>query len=90
MSKPALFVIDDKDDSLAAVEGELRKRCGHDYSIVSETSAPAAVDRLEALKAADRPVALVLVGPAAAGSGRSGGGVPQGFGGYEGEEPSRA
>ena len=62
MTKPAIMVLHHQVDTLTAVEGELHKRYGHDYLIVSETSAAAALDRLEALRAADRPLAVLLVG----------------------------
>ena len=67
MTEPAILVIDDDPHRLGTVEGELRKRYGRDYLIVSETSAAAALNRLGVLKASNRPVALLLAGSSAAG-----------------------
>ena len=59
-SRPALVVVDDDRDDLERVTGELIKRYGEDYRIVSEVSAERGLERLRELEAAGEDVALVL------------------------------
>jgi thioredoxin reductase (NADPH) len=60
MSKPVLMVLDDQPQSVAALEEALRSRYEHDYLIISHTSASTALNHLTELRAACRPVAVVL------------------------------
>lgn len=60
MTKPNMLLVDDHEQDLNTVSQELFKRYGADYDIICETSAKAALYRLEALKAADAQVAIVL------------------------------
>src|SRR5262245_37597434 len=62
MSKPVLFVVDDDLQSLAAVAAALERRFGADYQVLKEASSEAALERLEHVCAAGRPVAMVLAG----------------------------
>jgi thioredoxin reductase (NADPH) len=66
MTNPALMVVDDNPGSLATLEGTLRRRYGHDYVIISEATTGTALDRLRELRAADRPVAVVMAAAAIA------------------------
>jgi thioredoxin reductase (NADPH) len=54
------MVADDDPASLRTLDGTLRRRYSDDYLIVSEISAEAALGRLRELRAAGRPVALVM------------------------------
>jgi thioredoxin reductase (NADPH) len=58
--KPTILVVDDDPVSLATVTEELRTRYGRDYRVLSESSARAALDRLNALAGARDEVALIL------------------------------
>lgn len=60
MSKPVLIVVDDQPQSLAAVEGALRRRYEHDYLVISHTCPVMALNHLARLRAAGRPIAVVL------------------------------
>ena len=60
MATPVLLVVDDNPDSLKALDGVLRHRYGHDYLIISEASPGTALGRLRELRAADRPVEVVM------------------------------
>ena len=60
MSKPAIMVLDDKPEGLDTLERALRHRYEHDYLIISHTSAAAALGHLTELRAAGRPIAVVL------------------------------
>jgi thioredoxin reductase (NADPH) len=58
------MVVDGNPGSLAALDGTLRRRYGHDYLIISEATPATAIVRLHELRAAGRPVAVVMA-PAA-------------------------
>ena len=60
MTTPVLMVVDEDAGNLETLDGSLRRRYGQDYLIVSEASAAAALGRLAELRAAGRPVALVM------------------------------
>ena len=60
MAIPVLLVVDDNPDSLKVLDGVLRHRYGRDYLIISEASPGTALGRLRELRAAGRPVAVVL------------------------------
>jgi thioredoxin reductase (NADPH) len=59
-TRPAIVVADDDRAALARIEGELRRRWASDYAIVCESSAQAALARLEELHRGERDVAVVL------------------------------
>jgi len=58
--RPVLFVVDDEADSLDRIRQELRRRYSSDYRIVCERSTPKALQTLDAMRAADEDVAVVL------------------------------
>jgi len=60
MNRPVLMVVDDQADDLETTGWELQKRYGADYEIICEPSPEAALQRLEAHRAADVPVAILL------------------------------
>jgi thioredoxin reductase (NADPH) len=60
MPNPVILAIDNSREALAIIEQELRRRYSTDYDIVCEVSESAALDKLEALRAATQPVAVVL------------------------------
>jgi thioredoxin reductase (NADPH) len=60
MTNPVLMVVDDDQESLRTLEDSLR-RYEHDYLITSEPSYETALGQLRDLRAADRPVAIILV-----------------------------
>ncbi len=60
MTRPAIMVLDDRPDSLNALDDALRRRYEPDYMIISLASAGAALNRLEQLQQAGRPVAIAL------------------------------
>jgi thioredoxin reductase (NADPH) len=66
MTKPILMTVDDKNEDLATIQYELRKRYADDYEIVGELSPTAALARLEALRTADAQVIIVLAAQAMA------------------------
>jgi thioredoxin reductase (NADPH) len=57
---PILVVVDDDPGTLDVVEGELRKRYGADYEIISAGSADDPVRLLAELRDQQRPVSVVL------------------------------
>src|SRR4051794_21598544 len=59
-AKPVILAVDDDPLALDRVLDELRRRYGRDYDVVGETSAGAALKRLEALGQTRQPLALVL------------------------------
>jgi CheY-like chemotaxis protein len=59
---PVLLVVDDDLRKREAVEGELRKRYGSDYEVVSVGSAADALRLLRALRDDRRELGLVLAG----------------------------
>src|SRR6516225_474898 len=66
MTDPVLMVVDGDPGSLATLEGTLRRRYGHDYLIIGEATPGTALGRLRELRAAARPVAVVLAAAAVA------------------------
>jgi thioredoxin reductase (NADPH) len=67
MTKPVLLAVDDRPADLDAVHGELLKRYAADYEVLAESSAGAALERLEALRASDGQVVAVLAADRMAG-----------------------
>jgi len=66
MTNPVLMVVDGNPSSLATLDGTLRRRYGHDYLIISEATPGTALGRLRELRAAGRPVAVVMAAAAIA------------------------
>ena len=64
MTTPALLAVDDNPDTLEALDGVMRHRDGHDYLIVSEASPERALGRLREMRAAGRPVAVMMAAAA--------------------------
>jgi thioredoxin reductase (NADPH) len=60
MNRPVLMVVDDHPADLERTGQELRKRYGADYEILCEPSPEAGLQRLEALRAEETPVAILL------------------------------
>ena len=60
MAKPVIVVVDDEDDSLAALARELESRYGTHYQVVACSSPGQALARLAALRAEGASVPLVL------------------------------
>jgi thioredoxin reductase (NADPH) len=59
-SRPVILAVDDEPDALSRVDQELGRRFGADYRIVCRESGESALATLEALRAADATVAVVL------------------------------
>src|SRR5271170_146338 len=64
MTIPVLMVVDDNPGTLKALDDVLRHRYGHGYLIISEDSPGTALGRLRELRAADRPVAVMMAAAA--------------------------
>lgn len=64
MTKPTLIVVDDNPESLAVTAGALRRRYEQDYLVLSETGPETALSRLRELRAAGRPVAVIMASSA--------------------------
>ncbi len=62
MSRPVLFAVDENEESLQAIEAELRDRYERGYRVVCVGSAPEAEAELARLAEAGEDVALVLAG----------------------------
>ncbi len=60
MGEPVLLAVDRDPDALARTEIELTRRYGQDYRVLTESTAPAALEVLETMRAENEPVALVL------------------------------
>ena len=60
MTSPVLMAVAEDAGSLGTLDVTLSRRYGHDYLVVSEGSAAAALGRLRELRAAGSPVAMVL------------------------------
>jgi len=60
MGQPILFLVNDQDAVLEALAGDLARRLGVDYRILSERSPAAALVTLEELKARSEEVAVVI------------------------------
>ena len=58
--RPMVLAVDEEARPWGGISHELRKRYGHDYRIVCERSAEAAIERLQEFEAAGDEVALVL------------------------------
>ena len=59
-SQPVILAVDDEADALARLEHELRRRFGADYEIVGCGSGDEARRTLDAMRAAETEVAVVL------------------------------
>src|SRR4051794_41633538 len=70
--KPILMAVDDQAQGLELVRRELLKRYADDYEVAGEASAEAALERLEALRAASAEVAILFVAERLAGMGATG------------------
>src|SRR5262245_8898277 len=64
MTSPVLMVVDDEPGSLETLDSTLRRRYERDYLVISEASLAAALVRLRQLRAANRPVTLVMAASA--------------------------
>jgi CheY-like chemotaxis protein len=60
MKKPAILVVDDDPQVLAAISHDLRREFRQDYRILSANSGPEALTTLDELRARAEPLALVL------------------------------
>jgi thioredoxin reductase (NADPH) len=60
LNRPAIVVVDDEPDALAAMLNALARRFGGDYRVVSHLRPRAALDDLERIKAEGEDVALVI------------------------------
>jgi thioredoxin reductase (NADPH) len=60
VTKPVILAVDDDPSALARIAGELERRYDRDYRVLFETSAPAALARLEDLQRTGDRVAIVL------------------------------
>jgi thioredoxin reductase (NADPH) len=54
------MAVDDDPDRLRALDGALRRRYGHDYLVIGESSPGTALGRLRELRAAGHPVAVLM------------------------------
>ena len=59
-SQPIFLVVDEDLSAVQALVGDLERRFDADYRVVGETSAPAALERLGALRDAGDQVALII------------------------------
>ena len=64
VTTPVLMVVDEDTGSLGTLDAALRRRYGHDYLLISEASSAAALARLQELRAAGSPVAVVMAASA--------------------------
>jgi thioredoxin reductase (NADPH) len=64
MTSPVLMVVDEDAGSLGMLDATLRRRYGHDYLVIGEPTPAAAIGRLRELRAAGRPVAVVMAASA--------------------------
>jgi thioredoxin reductase (NADPH) len=60
MGDPVLLAVDGDPDALSRTEIELTRRYGQDYTVLTESTAAAAMAHLERLREEGEPVALVL------------------------------
>lgn len=60
ISQPVFFVLDEDPAAVEALTGDLERRFHADYQVVAETSVPAALRRLAALRDAGDQVALII------------------------------
>ncbi|MEZ4701514.1 MAG: FAD-dependent oxidoreductase [Rhodothermales bacterium] len=60
MTKPIILAIDDDPQVLGSIARDLRARYGKDYRILRADSGAAAVETLDAVKARDEPIALLI------------------------------
>jgi thioredoxin reductase (NADPH) len=57
---PVILVVDDDDEARASLLHAVDRRYGHDYDVTAEPSASDAIERLQELHDAGRPVALIV------------------------------
>ncbi len=57
---PVILVVDDEDASRSLLLEAVDRRYGHDYDVTAESSAAAAMRRLEDLHGSGRPVAMIV------------------------------
>ena len=57
---PVILLVDDDDATRAVLLQAVGHRYGHDYDAIAEPWAAGAIDRLQALHDAGRPVALIV------------------------------
>jgi thioredoxin reductase (NADPH) len=57
---PVILVVDDDDEARASLLHAVDRRYGHDYDVTAEPSAADAIERLQELHDAGRPVALIF------------------------------
>jgi thioredoxin reductase (NADPH) len=60
VSQPIFFVVDEDASAVEMLAGDLERRFHADFRVVGETSAPAALERLAALRDAGEQVALII------------------------------
>jgi thioredoxin reductase (NADPH) len=58
--KPAIIVVDDESDALAAIRDALARRFGEDYRVLPHTSACAALEAVRSIKEKGDEIALVI------------------------------
>lgn len=61
MIKPVILVIDDEEEVLASIEGDLRKHFSSNYRIITSSSGQEALNLVKKLKRESIPIALFLV-----------------------------
>src|SRR5205809_829007 len=61
MAKPVLLTVDDDQEVLRAIEGDLRRKYASDYRVLRAESGPAAMEIVRELKVRNNAVALFLV-----------------------------
>jgi thioredoxin reductase (NADPH) len=59
-NKPVIMIVDDEPAPLATMYGDLERRYGGDYRVVSHATPTAALEELEAIKACGGQVALLI------------------------------
>ena len=60
VSQPIFFVVDEDQSAVETLVGDLERRFHADYRVMGETSAQAALERLDALRDAGEQVALII------------------------------
>ena len=60
VSQPIFFVVDEDPSAVEMLAGDLERRFHADYRVMVETSAPAALERLAALRESGEQVALII------------------------------
>ena len=59
-AQPIFFVVDEDPSAVATLVGDLERRFAADFQVMGETSAPAALERLGALRESGEQVALII------------------------------